>query len=305
MGATPFPGTLAQQVPQQPQQQGPQDMNAELLQGSQQARQMLAEQVQRVRALSDQAAALRQQQASLQVPKMGYQPNFQPMDSFGHVMGDIGKGLLLGLASTGPGQRVQGAMYGPGIQEYKAKSGSLAQQIQEIQGQQKTEEETLPALSQAIYHPYMAAGQYMRGQAAMMNAQSEGVYKQHMAKVQDESNRIKADLGAKKITEEQARTRMMQVIGQERNAAMVEAAGLHADATEGSAQMRAVEQQFSTESNHLLEYVFGAPTPPTITPNQPNHKVKPSGGGGGVVTHIFVPGQGLKAAGDATKPSQP
>lgn len=107
MGATPFPGTLAQQLPQQPQQaqpQGPQDLNSSLLQSSEDARRLMAEQITRVRALSDQASALRQQQGALPMPKMGYQPNFQPMDSFGHVMGDIGKGLLLGLSATGPGQ---------------------------------------------------------------------------------------------------------------------------------------------------------------------------------------------------------
>jgi hypothetical protein len=84
------------------------------------------------------------------IPQMGYHPNFQPMDSAGHVLGDVGKALLLGLSATGPGRAVQGAIYGPRVREYEAGQKQKAQQIEALKTQAGAYGETGESASRAI-----------------------------------------------------------------------------------------------------------------------------------------------------------
>jgi hypothetical protein len=84
------------------------------------------------------------------IPKMGYQPNFQPMDSAGHVLGDIGKALLLGLSATGPGRAVEGAVYGPRVRQYEAGQQQKAQQIEALKSQAGAYGQTGESASRAI-----------------------------------------------------------------------------------------------------------------------------------------------------------
>src|SRR5579871_2747601 len=88
-----LPPTNPVQPQAQPVQAGTQQdpMAAQALQGMQQGQQLLGEQVQRQRNLADTAAQLQQQRAQMQMPKMGYQPQFKPMNSAGNVLGDIGR----------------------------------------------------------------------------------------------------------------------------------------------------------------------------------------------------------------------
>jgi hypothetical protein len=94
-------------------------------------------------------AAIRQQQANMQVPPMGYRPKFESpagkgvMGGIGAVLGDIGKGALMGLAATRPGQAVQGAIYGPGMHQYQAQRQQLADQLSTLKSQQEIPQEQI------------------------------------------------------------------------------------------------------------------------------------------------------------------
>jgi hypothetical protein len=287
-------------------------MMAQLLQSTQQGQQAFGEQLQRTRSLADTIGQLQQQQNQMPVPKTGYQPKFQPMTGqgaghdIGNAVGNIGKALLLGLSATGPGQDVSSAIYGPGIRQYQAKSGQLAQRIQQLQGQEKIEEEPLGAAAQMGYKPYGAIGSAERGQAALtnastnaMNAQTKQLAEQHKYTVQTESNRLKGEISKGRLTQEQARTQLMGVIAKERDSTLRDVANIQSDKATAVEQQRAAEQDFKTESDHWLQNLFGeSPSKPVQTAAQPKPAARAGKtGGGGRPTHIFTPGQGLKPAG--------
>ncbi len=281
-----LPPTNPVQPQAQPVQAGTQQdpMAAQALQGMQQGQQLLGEQVQRQRNLADTAAQLQQQRAQMQMPKMGYQPQFKPMNSAGNVLGDIGKGLLLGLSATGPGRAVEGAIYGPRMRQYAAQSGSLAQQIQELQEQQKIEEQPLGSAAQIATRPFSGYGSFVRGEASLMNAQTQRVAEQHKNAVQTEANRIRQQLGEGKLKAEDARTQLMGVIQKEKDATLWDVAGLGYDRATQVEQMREAEKDWETESNHWLQDVLGiAPskpvTPAGATPPAKSGKGKSASGG--------------------------
>lgn len=145
-------------------------LDRSLLEASEQGRQLVAEQIARARSQADTMQQLREQQAALPLPATGYRPHFQPPDSVGHLLGDVGKGLLLGLTATRPGRAVESSIYGPGQREYAMRSGSLARQIEEVQEQQKTEQQPVAAAAGMVYHPYMAGARMLGAEASMKRA---------------------------------------------------------------------------------------------------------------------------------------
>lgn len=202
----------------------------------------------------------------MQLPKMGYQPKFQPMDSAGHALGDIGKGLLLALASTGPGRAIQGGIYGPGIRQYEAKYGALGERIKELQSQQQIEEQPMGSAASIAVKPFSGYGSYMRGEASLMNAQTQRVAEQHKNAIQMRANEIRQQLGSGKLTQEQARTEMMKYLGDEHNAMMRDVAAVTTDRATQVEQMRAAEEDFKTESDHWLQNLFGQAPEKPVTP---------------------------------------
>jgi hypothetical protein len=139
-----LPPTNPVQAPQQPPQMSGADLTPMM--------QQIAEQYQKP-AMQGEMNVAQQMGPMTQptaIPKMGYQPNFQPMDSAGHVLGDIGKALLLGLSATGPGRAVEGAVYGPRVRQYEAGQQQKAQQIEALKNQAGAYGQTGESASRAI-----------------------------------------------------------------------------------------------------------------------------------------------------------
>lgn len=257
-------------LPQTNPIQGPPDVDEALkqqaLQQSQMGTQAFGQQLQQNQGLQQQLQGLQQQQANLPVPPMGYHPNFQPMDSAGHVLGDVGKALLLGLSATGPGRAVQQAYYGPGVERYETQRGALAQQISEIQGQQKTGTEALGAESNMSTRSGMVIPRIETAETGRMNAQTRQVAEQHHNAVEMEGNRIKQQLGQGKLTQEQARTQMMGIIARETNGARRDVANILGNTRESVEQQQAAEQDFKEMSDHWLQNFLGmGPDKPVTT----------------------------------------
>ena len=57
--------------------------------------------------------ATRYGQMAAQPPQTRYQPQYEPITGLKSGLRDVGRGILQGLSLTGPGQRVQQAIYGP------------------------------------------------------------------------------------------------------------------------------------------------------------------------------------------------
>jgi hypothetical protein len=260
-------------------------MMQQLLQGTQQGQQAYAEQLQRMHGLADTVSQLQQQQASLQVPKMGPQ-----IDHGASTVHNIGQILLMAANMTGPGREMNQAIYGPAKQAYATQSGQLAGRIKDLQEQEKVEEEPLAAAAGMQYHPFQAAGAYMRGSAAQetaganaMNAQTRQIAEQHRTMLQTEGNRIKQELGQGKLSQEQARTQMMQVISRERDATLRDVATQATDRATAVEQQKAAEQDFKTESDHWLQNLFGEAPAKPVQPAGTSARPAAKGKTGGVV----------------------
>lgn len=172
--------------PAQPTYTGDQNdlLTSQLISASQLGQSTFADQLARMHQLASTVAELQQQKAAMPQPKrsLADEPwmKMQPItgQGFGHDVAnlgkDVGRGLLLGLSSTSPGQSIQDTAYGPGVSRYNVGQRNLAERIAELQGQQKTEEEVMPSAAGLQYHPFTAAGSMMRGQAELKKAESYG-----------------------------------------------------------------------------------------------------------------------------------
>ena len=101
----------------------------------------IAERLGRERSLESQVDPLIQERASMPIPQTHFQPNFG-----GGLWHDLGQALLALGAATTPGQAIESRVYGPGITQYETRQKQLADQISDIQGQQKAAEEPLGTL---------------------------------------------------------------------------------------------------------------------------------------------------------------
>lgn len=115
-------------------------------------RQDITERLGRERSLEGQIDPLIKQRADMPMPQMGYQPHLV------HGQGVSGflKNLLTALetvgVSTAPGRNVESAIYGPGIRKYAAGQQSLADQINQLKGQQEESQKSLSPLQAMAYH---------------------------------------------------------------------------------------------------------------------------------------------------------
>jgi hypothetical protein len=112
------------------------------------------------------------QMQNLPIPKMG--PQIQPGAGFLH---NLEQGLLIAANMTRPGQAVNAAIYGPGVRQYRAQRGSLADQLQALREQEAiptTELQSLQGLAQAggnaAYRASMAGSRQETADAAMSRA---------------------------------------------------------------------------------------------------------------------------------------
>jgi hypothetical protein len=96
-----------------------------------------------------QESQLAQQQSDLAAhpPQTRWHPNYEPITGVGSALKDVGRGILQALSFTGPGQRVQNAIYGPGVQDWERKREMLASQLQTLRSQQEVPQEELRGLT--------------------------------------------------------------------------------------------------------------------------------------------------------------
>lgn len=271
-------GVLPPTSPVQPQAMGVDPVTQMLMQQSQANQAIAATQLQRQHDLAAQVGQLQQQQAALPIPKTGLTDEpwmkMQPVTGQGiggdlkNLLGDIGRGALYaGAGSTGMGRNFTNSLYQPGIQRYKAQSGTLAKQIEELQAQQQREEAPMTSAVAGEYRPITAGAQYQRSQASLMNAQTEQAYKQALIPLKQQAQQIQLQLGQGKITEEQARTQMMGIIARNRDATLQSVAGMYADQRDRDVQVQAVEKEFQDLIDHPFQVLLGlTPTPPSSTP---------------------------------------
>lgn len=139
-------------------------------------RQSLAQQLQQARG-EQQTMAQPQNQ-----PKMGLMDEpwmkMAPVkgQGFGHdagnLLGDIGKALLMGLSSTGPGEAIQAGVYGPGMSRYKTQTAAKAAQIESLQKQFGEEGTAEGAASGMTSKPLLAGASLERAAASTKNAET-------------------------------------------------------------------------------------------------------------------------------------
>jgi hypothetical protein len=281
-----FPPSNQPQVPQPGTQSDP------LMQSTQQSMQMgqgaFQQDAQRRTELAKTLADLQQQQGQLQPPKMG-----PGIDKGAGALHNIGQVLLMMANMTGPGQALNQAIYGPGKQQYAAKSGALAQRIGEIQTEAGPESQAMGAAANLATRPMTGYGSILRGEAAqttaganVMNAQTRQTAEQHKTVLQTEANRIREQIGQGKLTQEQARTQMMGVIQRERDATLRDVASMTTDRATQVEQMRAAEEDYKTESDHVLQSLLG------MSPSKP---VQPAAGGKPAAIKSPAKGGGMPA----------
>lgn len=186
--------------------------------------QIASEQIERQRALAAQVAPLLARQEAMSrpqspinpegIPKVGLTDEpwmkMQPVTGQGfgggvkNLLGDIAKGLLLGVASTGPGRSIQGAIYQPGARRYEAAKGELANQIADIQKQQQLEEAPVGPMGELAYH------QELIGTKEDQNRIRQQLADQARINEQDKDANAKAALQIRRQTADLAATRLNQ-----------------------------------------------------------------------------------------------
>lgn len=93
----------------------------------------------RLEDIGRQEQGIQQQMQNLQPPQMGFQPHLVHGEGVGGFFHNLGQALLTALASTRPGEAVQGTIYGPGIRRYESQRQGLASQLAALK-----EQETIP-----------------------------------------------------------------------------------------------------------------------------------------------------------------
>lgn len=168
-------GILPQTNPVQSASDPDQVLTQALASQTQMSTQETPEQLARARAVSDAVQRKIAEEAAIAPPQhgYGYQPHFQPVTGPVSFLKDLGRvGLLLG-GSTGPGRAIEGAYYGPDIRRYEAERAEKAQQIAQLLGVQKQEEEPIAALSSLGPKSMMGFGRGAGGEAAKTRAEGE------------------------------------------------------------------------------------------------------------------------------------
>src|ERR1700720_2401290 len=115
-------------------------------------RQDITERLGRERSLEGQIDPLVKQRADMPMPQMGFQPNFVHGQGVPGFLHNLLQALATAGVATAPGRDVESAIYGPGIRKYAAGQQSLADQINELKGQQEEAQKSLSPLQAMAYH---------------------------------------------------------------------------------------------------------------------------------------------------------
>jgi hypothetical protein len=301
-------GDLDSQIKQQILQQGQAGM-----QGYQQTQQQMGD-------LGQRAQALQQQLGSMPLPKTSVTDEpwmkMQPVRGQGvggdlkNLLADIGRGMLAGVASTGPGQSIQQGLYGGGERRYQTQSGALAQQIQDIQGQQKTLGESLGPTTNLATRQGVNYGAASRGIASETRANLDKVMAPLKLELQAKGQQLQRDIADNKITQQQADMEMRKIIALHHDATLQNIGGMYADQRDRDAAAADAEQELKQLNEHPFLYMMGmgAPPPsqsatPAPGPKSTGTKPAPKNAAGAAppkgATHIGMGPDGKKHYADA------
>ena len=75
-----------------------------------------------------------------------------------NIFKDIGRGLLSFLVSTGPGRGFEQAKYGPDNRSYERRRGEVAEQRQNIKGQEEIEQKPIGPMGELACHQGLLGG---------------------------------------------------------------------------------------------------------------------------------------------------
>lgn len=204
-----------------------------------------------------------QQAQGANPPKMGYEPGWEHGHGVGGAIRNVGRGILTGLESTGPGRAVEESVYGPGMRRYQSEMGTRAQQIADIQKQMGSETEAQTAATGMTAKPMTAMARYG---AAVLNDQTRRIHNDATEKLRAELTQVQKQLGEGKITAENARTQADMIIARGHDSAIQNVAGTYSDQRDRDEQIQAEESEWSKDILGIkgaLGTLFGAAPPPS------------------------------------------
>lgn len=180
----------------------------------------------RLEDIGRQEQGIQQQMQNLQPPQMGFQPHLVHGEGVGGFFHNLGQALLTVLASTRPGQEVQGTIYGPGIRKYTAQKQSLADQLAALKEQESIPTEELRATTGLTQAAGLAGYRGAMAQAATTRAQG------YMQSVQDRAKNYVAmqDWRAASLDEKKRHSLVQEAEAQAQEAGR-DFRSLHKDAT--------------------------------------------------------------------------
>ncbi len=106
---------------------------------------------------------LSEQASSMPIPKTGWLDT-QGQPQQGGFLHTLGRALMAIGAATTPGQRIQEAQYGPGIQRYRDQQAALAEQIKAAEAQAGSAQQEVGTLGQVAGRTIMGGAQVTKGQ---------------------------------------------------------------------------------------------------------------------------------------------
>lgn len=188
------------------------------------------------------------------------------------VGGNILRALEAFGGATAPGRQMQAQMYGPALHQWEATygpQGTRAQTIAALREQAQVEEQPLTALTTGPARMMTGMGGMLRGEAAIMSAETKRAYDAAMVPLRQQQQQIQAEFNAGRLTQEAARTKMEQLVGLGRNQAIQAIAGTYADQRDRDAQINAMENELKVESEHWFQNLLGVTQPPSQQPTAP------------------------------------
>jgi hypothetical protein len=261
-------------------------LKQQMIQAGQLGQQTFSGQLSRAHDLASRIAELQQQQTAQPMPQP-WSPQYEPVTGGKSFLRDAGKGILHTLSLTGPGASVEHELYQRKEAPYQQTQAMRAAQIAQMQEQMGAEQKPLEAAAQLQYRPYMAQAAGERGQAALLNAQTNQVKERHFTALRQQSLALQQELGRGKLSEEAKRTKVQEFLAavqQDRNNAIREVAGIHAGSAEAVSQVEALTKEYTDQFEHPWQQMLGTgPTPPvTKSTAKPRASATPSGS-----THIL------------------
>lgn len=258
----------------------------------------------------------------------GYNPQFQPVTGQGfgggvkNLLGDILKGAALIGSSTRPGQAIEKAYYGPGVNQYEAQRQQRASQVESVKSKGALQASATGELSQAAGAASLAG--YRGSMVGIRQEDSDTKRKNadtNATKVANQAAQaiVKEQQGWAKLTQQEQFNKFKEWFGQ--NQIAVERERIQAGEDMNTARIEsqanlasALAQNNFVKSNPLigefLMNVLGEPTfqqspgAQTTPVTKPNTKGGTRGAQGAVVPkgQIVYDPQGVPHTSDGTRP---